>query len=71
MEELQLKLNNCLLKTIHFKYMGERCIANLNLTRNHMSSLRCRDGNIPKKSFMKIEKYLRDEGFFDIDLSFE
>ena len=51
--------------------MGERCIANLNLTHNHMSSLRCRDGNIPKKSFMKIEKYLRDEGFFDIDLSFE
>ena len=41
------------------------CTANLNLTLNSMNSLKCSDENSTEDDFMKIEKYLRNEGFFD------
>jgi len=65
MEELQLKLNNCLRKIVVFNYRGKKCTANLNLTLNYMNSLKCKDENVSEDDFVKIEKYLRNEGFFD------
>lgn len=65
MDELQAKLNNCLRKTVVFNYRGKRYTANLNLTMDYMNSLKCEDENFVEDDFVKIEKYLRDEGFFN------
>ena len=65
MNELQAKLNNCLRKTVVFNYRGKRYTANLNLTMDYMNSLKCEDGNFTEEDFHKVEKYLRDEGFFN------
>lgn len=69
MDELQTKLNNCLRKIVVFNYMGKRYTANLNLTMDYMNSLKCEDENFVEDDFVKIEKYLRDEGFFSVDCS--
>ena len=71
MNDLQLRLNNCLRKTVVFNYAGKTYTANLNLTMNYMNSLRCEEENfteedLAEEDFHKIEKYLRDEGFFDL-----
>jgi len=58
-------LNNCLRKIVVFNYIGKKCTANLNLTLNYMNSLKCKDENVSEDDFVKIEKYLRNEGFFD------
>ena len=65
MNELQTKLNNCLRKTVVFNYMGKEVKAQLNLTMDYMNSLKCEDENFVEDDFVKIEKYLRDEGFFN------
>ena len=65
MDELQTKLNNCLRKTVVFNYAGKKYTANLNLTMDYMNSLKCEDENFVEDDFVKIEKYLRDEGFFN------
>ena len=65
MNELQTKLNNCLRKTVVFNYRGKRYTANLNLTMDYMNSLKCEDENFTEEDFHKVEKYLRDEGFFN------
>ena len=65
MYKIQTMLNNCLRKTVVFNYRGKKCIVNLNLTMNYMNSLKCKDENFTENDFVKIEKYLRDEGFFD------
>ena len=65
MDELQTKLNNCLRKTVVFNYAGKNYTANLNLTMDYMNSLKCEDENFVEDDFVKIEKYLRDEGFFN------
>ena len=49
--------------------MGKRYTANLNLTMDYMNSLKCEDENFVEDDFVKIEKYLRDEGFFSVDCS--
>ena len=41
------------------------CTANLNLTLNYMNSLKRGDENFLEDDFHKVEKYLRDEGFFN------
>ena len=71
MNDLQLRLNNCLRKTVVFNYAGKTYTANLNLTMNYMNSLRCEEENfteedLTEEDFHKIERYLRDEGFFDL-----
>jgi len=63
--KIQTILNNCLRKIVVFNYRGKKCIVNLNLTMNYMNSLKCKDENFTENDFVKIEKYLRDEGFFD------
>ena len=65
MDELQAKLNKCLRKIVVFNYRGKRYTANLNLTMDYMNSLKCEDENFVEDDFVKIEKYLRDEGFFN------
>lgn len=65
MNDLQARLNNCLRKTVVFNYSGKKYIANLNLTMNYMNSLKCEDKNFTEEDFRKVEKYLRDEGFFN------
>ena len=65
MDELQTKLNNCLRKTVVFNYIGKRYTSNLNLTMDYMNLLKCEDENFAEDDFVKIEKYLRDEGFFN------
>ncbi len=65
MTELQAALNRCLRKTVVFDYAGKNYTANLNLTMDYMNSLKCEYKNFTEKDFHKVEKYLRDEGFFD------
>ena len=48
-----------------FNYRGKRYTADLNLTMDYMNSLKCEDENFVENDFVKIEKYLRDEGFFN------
>ena len=64
MYKIQTMLNNCLRKTVVFNYAGKKYTANLNLTLNYMNSLKCSDKNFIEDDFVKIEKYLRNEGFF-------
>ena len=66
MDFLQLKLNDCLRKTVVFNYRGEKCSANLNLTLNYLSSLKCENEDFAEDNFSKIERYLKDEGFFEL-----
>ena len=66
MNDLQARLNNCLRKTVVFNYSGKTYTANLNLTMNYMNSLKCEEEeNFTEEDFHKVEKYLRDEGFFN------
>ena len=65
MSDIQTMLNKCLRKTVVFNYRGKRYTANLNLTMDYMNSLKCEDENFVEDDFVKIEKYLRDEGFFN------
>ena len=65
MNELQARLNNCLRKTVVANYAGKTYTANLNLTMNYMNSLKCEGENFTEEDFHKVEKYLRDEGFFN------
>ena len=65
MNDLQTMLNNCLRKTVVFNYAGKTYTANLNLTMDYMNSLKCEDENFTEEDVHKVEKYLRDEGFFD------
>jgi len=65
MDSLQIKMNECLRRTVVFNYRGEKCISNLNLTLNYLSSLKCENEDFAEDNFVKIEKYLKDEGFFD------
>ena len=64
MDNLQARLNNSLRKTVVFDYGGKKYTANLNLTMNYMNSLKCEDENFTEEDFLKIEKYLKEEGFF-------
>ena len=61
--KIQTMLNNCLRKIVVFNYRGKMCTANLTL--NYMNSLKCGDENFLEDDFHKVEKYLRDEGFFN------
>ena len=65
MSDIQTMLNNCLRKIVVFNYAGKNYTANLNLTMDYMNSLKCEDENFVEDDFVKIEKYLRDEGFFN------
>ena len=66
MTELQAVLNRCLRKTVVFDYVGKNYkTANLNLTMDYMNSLKCENESFIEEDFCKVEKYLRDEGFFD------
>ena len=68
MNKLQLKLNNCLRKTVVFNYMGKEVKAQLNLTDGYANALTIKQGSTVEE-FARIEKYLRDEGFFNVDCS--
>jgi len=63
--DLQLRLNNCLRKTVVFNYAGKIYTANLNLTMNYMNTLKCENEKFTEEEFHKVEKYLRYEGFFN------
>jgi hypothetical protein len=65
MTELQAVLNRCLRKTVAFDYVGKNYTANLNLTMDYVNSLKCENESFIEEDFYKVEKYLRDEGFFD------
>lgn len=77
-ETLQQMLNKCLRRNIVFDFNGRKCRANLNLTLQYIASLDFEGSDISKEwvdypslqdvnFFMKVEKYLKAEGFFDID----
>ena len=68
MDELQTKLNNCLRKIVVFNYMGKEVKAQLNLTDGYANALTIKQGSTVEE-FARIEKYLRDEGFFSVDCS--
>ena len=63
-----MKLNNCLRKTIVFNYIGKEVKAQLNLTDGYANALTIKEGSTVEE-FARIEKYLRDEGFFSVDCS--
>lgn len=76
-EILQQTLNKCLRRNIIFDFHGRKCRANLNLTLQYIASLDFEGSDISKECvdypslqdvnfFMKVEKYLKAEGFFDI-----
>jgi hypothetical protein len=65
-----MRLNNCLRKTLAFNYMGKEVKAQLNLTDGIVNVLTIEEGSTVEE-FARIEKYLRDEGFFSVDLSYE
>jgi hypothetical protein len=64
MNDLQMRLNNCLRKALVFNYMGKEVKAQLNLTDGLVNVLTIGEGSTVEE-FARIEKYLRDEGFFD------
>lgn len=64
MNDLQMRLNNCLRKALVFNYMGKEVEALLNLTDDIVNVLTIEKGSTVEE-FARIEKYLRDEGFFD------
>ena len=68
MNDLQMRLNNCLRKTLAFNYMGKEVKAQLNLTDGIVNVLTIEEGSTVEE-FARIEKYLRDEGFFSVDVS--
>ena len=68
MDELQTKLNNCLRKIVVFNYMGKEVKAQLNLTDGYANALTIKQDSTVEE-FARIEKYLRDEGFFSVDCS--
>jgi hypothetical protein len=57
-------MNNCLRKALVFNYMGKEVKAQLNLTDGLVNVLTIGEGSTVEE-FARIEKYLRDEGFFD------
>ena len=59
-----MRLNNCLRKTVVFNYMNKEVKAQLNLTDGFANALTI-EGGITVEEFARIEKYLKDEGFFD------
>jgi len=76
-ETLQQMLNKCLRRIIVFDFHGRKCRANLNLTLQYIASLDFEGSDISKECvdypslqdvdfFMKVEKYLKAEGFLDI-----
>jgi len=72
-ETLQQILNRCLRKIVTFEFGGQRCVAWLNITLQHLSSLKVENGLTSEgyvseqdiELFTKVEKYLKDEGFFE------
>ena len=54
---IQTMLNSCLRKTIVFDFKGKLFTASLNLTLNHMNSLRCSCNNVSERDFIKIENF--------------
>ena len=64
MNDPQMRLNNCLRKPIVFNYMGKEVKAILNLTDGIANALTIEEGSTVEE-FARIEKYLKDEGFFD------
>jgi len=64
MNDPQMRLNNCLRKPIVFNYMGKEVKAVLNLTDGIANALTIEEGSTVEE-FARIEKYLKDEGFFD------
>ncbi len=64
MNDPQMRLNNCLRKTIVFNYMGKEVEAILNLADGFANALTIEEG-CTREDFPRIEKYLKDEGFFD------
>lgn len=76
-ETLQQMLNKCLRRIVIFDFCGRKCRANLNLTLQYIASLDFEGSDISKEwvdypslkdvnFFMKVEKYLKAEGFFDM-----
>ncbi len=57
-------MNDCLRKPIVFNYMGKEVKAILNLTDGFANALTIEEGSTAEE-FARIEKYLKDEGFFD------
>lgn len=64
MNDPQMRLNNCLRKTIVFNYMGKEVKALLNLADGFVNALTIKEGGT-REDLPRIEKYLKDEGFFD------
>ena len=64
MNDPQMRLNNCLRKTIVFNYMGKEVKALLNLADGIVDVFTIEDEGVIEY-FPRIKKYLRDEGFFD------
>lgn len=74
-DDLQYHLNSCIRKNIVLEYMGEKIMLNLNLTDQYLNSVKLLDSNATgvhisnsreKTIFKILEKYLKDEGFFNI-----
>jgi len=64
---LQKRFNMHLRRNVIFTYLGIQYNASLNLTKQHMSSLKALQmaNDINNDQFFAIENYLKIEGYFD------
>ena len=69
-DALQNKFNMHLRRNVVFTYLGIQYNTSLNLTKQHMSTLKTLqplDALIDNLQFYAIENYLKNEGFFDYE----
>jgi hypothetical protein len=68
-DDLQREMNMHLRRNVVFTYLDTKYNASLNLTRQYIASIKVLDGkdDMDYPKFQAIEKYLKQEGFFDIN----
>ena len=66
-DDLQNRFNMHLRRNVIFTYLGIKYNAALNLTLQHLSSLKGNIDTIDDSKFFAIENYLKTEGYFDYE----
>ena len=66
-DDLQNRFNMHLRRNVIFTYLGIQYNAALNLTLQHLSSLKGNIYTIDDSKFFAIENYLKTEGYFDYE----
>jgi hypothetical protein len=67
-EDFQAKFNSHLRRNVVFTYLGIKYNVSLNLTMQHIASIKILEGedHMDDAKWIAIKKYLQDEGYFDL-----